>query len=92
MSGGPLAGRGILVTRPREQAQALAALIEAASGSTLVFPAIEIEDLPDLRPILGLIDRLDEFDLAIFISPSAVHKALNLVHARRAARPWPARL
>jgi len=92
VSGGPLEGRGVLVTRPREHAQGLAALIESGGGSALVFPAIEIEDLPDLRPILALIDRLDDFDLAIFISPSAVHKALNLVRSRRGARPWPPRL
>ena len=92
MSGAALAGRGILVTRPREQAQGLAALIEAAGGNARVFPAIEIEDLPDLRPILELLDRLDEFDIAIFISPSAVHKALNLVRSRRGGRPWPPRL
>ncbi len=92
MNGGPLQGRGVLVTRPREHAQGLAALIEQAGGSALVFPAIEIEDLPDLRPILALIDRLDDFDLAIFISPSAVHKALNLVLSRRGALPWPSRL
>jgi len=87
-----LAGRGVLVTRPREHAQGLAALIEGAGGTALVFPAIEIEDLPDLRPILALIGRLEGFDLAIFISPSAVHKALNLVRSRRAGRPWPPQL
>ena len=92
MNSGGLAGRGIVVTRPRELAQPLAALIAAAGGEPLVFPAVEIEDLPDLRPILALVDRLDEFDLAVFISPSAVHKALNLVRSRRGARPWPARL
>ncbi len=89
---GPLAGRGILVTRPRAQAEALARLIREAGGEPLVFPAIEIRDLPDLGPILAKIDRLEEFDLAIFISPNAVHKALNLVQARRARRPWPSRL
>jgi uroporphyrinogen-III synthase len=92
VSEGSLAGHGIVVTRPREHALGLAERIERAGGTALVFPAIEIEDLPDLRPILGLIDRLDEFDLAIFISPSAVHKALNLVRSRRGGRPWPSRL
>jgi uroporphyrinogen-III synthase len=89
VNGKALAGRGILVTRPRQQAQALAGLIGSAGGEALVFPAIEIEDLPDLRPILALIDRLEAFDLAVFISPSAVHKALNLVRSRRGARAWP---
>ena len=55
----PLAGRGIVITRPRAQAEALAHMIEAQGGKPIVFPTIEIEDLPDLRPILALIDRLD---------------------------------
>ncbi len=85
----PLAGRKILVTRPRAQAAALAALIREAGGEPLVFPAIEIRDLADAGPVRALADRLEEFDLAIFVSPNAVRKALELVRARRGARPWP---
>lgn len=85
----PLAGRGILVTRPAEQARGLAGLIRAAGGEPIVFPAIEIADMLDLQPLFAVIDRLDEFDIAVFISPSAVNKALNLIRARR---EWPARL
>jgi uroporphyrinogen-III synthase len=80
------------VTRPQEQARSLARTIEAAGGRALVFPTIEIEDLADTRAILGTIDRLQEFDLAIFISPNAVRKAMNLVRARRGEAPWPQRL
>jgi uroporphyrinogen-III synthase len=71
-----LQGRGILITRPREQAEGLAKLIEAAGGRAILFPAIEIQDLP-LR-------KLAEFDLAIFVSPTAVKRAL-------AAMKWPPR-
>lgn len=85
----PLEGRGVVVTRPREQAEGLAQRIEQAGGVAFRFPAIEIEDLEDLGPILGLIDRLEDFDLAIFISPSAVTKAMNLVKVRRRGRAWP---
>jgi uroporphyrinogen-III synthase len=92
MSAGALAGRRIVVTRPREQSAALAARIRAAGGEALVFPAIEIEDLPDPAPVHALADRLEELDLAIFVSPSAVHKALALLRARRGTRPWPVRL
>jgi len=88
-AGRPLEGRGIVVTRPREQAEGLAQRIERAGGVAFRFPAIEVEDLEDLEPILALIDRLDEFDLAIFISPSAVTKAMNLVQLRRRGRAWP---
>lgn len=84
---GPLAGRGVVVTRPREQAAGLARRIEQAGGVAFVFPAIEIESLPELEPVLRLIDRLEEFDLAIFISPNAVHKAMSLVARRRGS--WP---
>jgi uroporphyrinogen-III synthase len=86
----PLAGRGVLVTRPREQAAGLAALIEAAGGRALVFPTIGIEALPDPGPALSLVERLEEFELAIFVSPNAVRMGLAL--ARRGGRPWPGRL
>lgn len=83
----PLAGRGIVVTRPAGQARRLAALIRAAGGVPVLFPVLEILDSGDLRPLHALIDRLEEFDLAIFISPSAVNKAMNLITARRQLPP-----
>jgi len=67
-----LAGRNILVTRPRAQAAGLARLIEQEGGVAHLFPAIEIEDVPP-PPAL---DRLREFDLAIFVSPTAVAKVM----------------
>jgi uroporphyrinogen-III synthase len=72
-----LAGRVILVTRPREQASGLARAIEAAGGRAELFPAIEIQDLPPP----GLLARLPEFDLAIFVSPTAVAKAMAQARA-----------
>ncbi|MBI4192485.1 MAG: uroporphyrinogen-III synthase [Betaproteobacteria bacterium] len=83
----PLAGRGIVVTRPAHQAAHLAELIRAAGGNPILFPVIEIVEVGDLQPLLALIDRLDEFDIAIFISPNAVNKAMNLIKARRALPP-----
>ncbi len=83
----PLAGVGVLVTRPAAQAHALAALLEAAGARPILFPALEIVDLPDLAPLNAVIDRLDTFDLAIFISPNAVNKAMNLIRARRVLPP-----
>ena len=80
----PLSGKGIVVTRPAHQAAHLAELIRAAGGRAILFPVIEIVEVEDLQPLLALIDRLDEFDLAIFISPNAVNKAMNLIKARRA--------
>ncbi len=89
MSTSALAGRRVVVTRPAGQTGHLAALICAAGGEPVLFPALEILDAEQLQPVLALIDRLDAFDLAIFISANAVNRALDLVHARRA---WPAGL
>jgi uroporphyrinogen-III synthase len=83
----PLAGRRILVTRPRELAQGLAALIAGAGGEPVLYPAIEILDLEDERPVRAQLARAAEFDLAVFVSPSAVRKAFDL-HAA----PWPVRI
>ena len=68
-----LAGCGIVVTRPRELALALAQLIENAGGHAILFPAMVIEELPPPESLR----RLKAFDLAIFISPTAVHKAVK---------------
>jgi uroporphyrinogen-III synthase len=74
-----LAGRGVLVTRPAGLAAPLAARIEQAGGRPIVFPAVEIVDLPRPRAL----ERLAEFDLAIFVSPTAVERALAM------ADRWP---
>jgi len=84
-----LRDRRIVVTRPAGQADTLAGMIASRGGRALVFPVLEIRDVEDVRPLLGVIDRLDSFDLAIFISPNAVNKAMNLIQPRRA---WPAAL
>jgi uroporphyrinogen-III synthase len=89
MSSAALAGRRVVVTRPARQTAHLAALIRAAGGEPLLFPALEILDAADLQPVIALIERLDAFDLAVFISANAVNKALDLVRARR---DWPAGL
>ena len=78
----PLARRGIAVTRPAQQARALSALIAAAGGTPIVFPVLEIADVTDARALTDTIDRLDQFDLAVFISPTAVEKALPLIRGR----------
>jgi uroporphyrinogen-III synthase len=89
MSPPALAGRRVAVTRPAGQTEHMAALIRAAGGEPVLFPALEILDAENLQPLLALVDRLDGFDLAIFVSANAVDKALALVRARRA---WPAGL
>jgi len=81
--GPSLAGRGVVVTRPREQAARLADLIKAALGRPIVFPALEILDPIDSRTLRTLIDSLDRFDVAIFVSPTAVSRGMEMIRARR---------
>lgn len=92
MSAAPLAGRRILVTRPSGQAEALAALIREAGGEPVCLPSIEIRALADLRQLRSIADRLEEFELAVFVSRNAVRRAIELLRERRAGKPWPARL
>ena len=84
-----LAGRGIVLTRPEGLADGLAARIGESGGRALLFPALRIVAPSNLDAVLALIDRLDAFELAVFISPSAVREALKLVRSRRGERAWP---
>ena len=74
------------MTRPREQAGRLAALLESAGARALVFPALEIAAPADPAPARRIIERLAQFDLAAFVSPTAVERAFALIAA------WPAGL
>jgi len=88
MTGLPLAGRRIVVTRPKDQSAGLAALIRDAGGEALEIPTLEIRDLSDLAAFRSVIDRLDSFDAAIFVSRNAVRNTFALM----GDKPWPAHL
>ena len=88
-AGAALAGRGIVVTRPAQQAGPLAARIRAAGGEPILFPVLEIVDTDNPGPLLDAIRRLDEYRLAVFISPNAVVRAMKQIADRRR---WPASL
>jgi len=80
----PLAGRGIVITRPVAESARIAELVRAAGGNPILFPGIEIVAVENTVPLLDLIDRLDQFEIAIFVSPSAVNMAFDLIEPRRA--------
>src|SRR5688572_21517320 len=79
-----LAGKRILVTRPRAQSERFAQRIRAAGGEALVFPAIEILEPANPRPARALLQKLEQFELAVFVSPNAVERGLAML-----GRPWP---
>ncbi|HYC47691.1 MAG TPA: uroporphyrinogen-III synthase [Burkholderiales bacterium] len=80
----PLEGRGVVITRPAPQSAGLAALVAAAGGRPILFPVMEIRDVPPSPERDAIIDRLHEYDFAIFISPNAAAKGLEAIGARRA--------
>lgn len=84
-----LAGRTIVVTRPREQAGPLCDAIVAAGGTAVAFPLLEIIALPDDPAFAAALAALDDARLAIFISPNAVAFGVSRVRGQRA---WPAGL
>jgi uroporphyrinogen-III synthase len=77
----------VLVTRPAHQAERLCGLIEAAGGRAIRFPVLEILEPSDSGALLGVIDRLESYDLAVFVSPNAVSKVMNLLKGRRELPP-----
>lgn len=85
----PLADTVVLVTRPAHQARRLCALIEEEGGQAIAFPVLEIQDLQDNSAVVALAGRLDEFDIAIFISANAVIKSMDLILPHR---DWPSHL
>lgn len=89
MSGQPLAGRSIVVTRPAGQAEGLCDALSALGARPLRFPLLTIAPVEDTAPIDAVAGRLDEFSLAFFVSPNAVAFGLEAL-SRRA--PWPAGL
>ncbi|HEV8695780.1 MAG TPA: uroporphyrinogen-III synthase [Lysobacter sp.] len=74
----PLAGIGVLVTRPEHQSQRLAELIRSLGGEPLLFPAMEIVALPD-EATAPVLKRLPQFDLAVFTSQNAARLAMQRI-------------
>jgi len=61
-------------------------LIKQQGGDVIVIPAITIKGCPDKPSIQAQIKRLENYDMAIFISANAVEWANRAV---RAMRDWP---
>src|SRR5574340_1593254 len=90
MADKPLAGLKIAVTRPREQAAPLARRIAEAGGIPLLFPLLDIAPAADQAALREQVSRLAQFDLAIFISASAVQYGMAAIRAALSPSPSPA--
>ena len=69
-----LAGQAVVITRPANQAAALAELIEQAGAKAILFPALEILPLAVSNDTLNGVNKAD---MAIFISANAVEMGLQ---------------
>jgi len=77
----PLHDVKVLVTRPQQRALGLCQMIEQAGGSALQFAAIEINEPENFQSREYARDHIQEFALAIFISPTAVEKTFEFLTA-----------
>ncbi|MFQ5809155.1 MAG: uroporphyrinogen-III C-methyltransferase [Armatimonadota bacterium] len=68
----PLFGKRIVVTRAREQAGELTALLAAQGAEPVPLPVIRITRPEDLGELDRAIGRLDSYDWIVFTSPNGV--------------------
>jgi uroporphyrinogen-III synthase len=80
---GPLAGLGILVTRPARQAGLFAQKIAAIGAAPVIFPAIAILPPADPGQLARAHANLPTYDFAVFVSANAVEYGVP------DARAWP---
>jgi uroporphyrinogen III methyltransferase/synthase len=68
----PLAGRTVVVTRPREQAAFLVGALEALGAEVLLVPTIRIEPRPLDDEVAAALRELATYRLVVFTSANAV--------------------
>lgn len=68
----PLFGRGVVITRPREQAGEFTALLRAEGARVLHFPTIKIVPADDWRDLDRAIGVIEDYQWLIFTSANGV--------------------
>jgi len=70
----PLLGKGVVVTRSREQASDMVAALENLGACCHEFPTIKVSPMPDRGPIRAAVSRLPEYDWLVFTSVNGVSR------------------
>ncbi len=69
--GQALAGRRIVITRPRDQSASLRSKLESLGAEVVVFPTIRIAPAEDLAPLRTALDRISQYDWILVTSRNA---------------------
>ena len=78
----PLFGRRVLVTRGRDQASALTALLEEKGARVWELPTIAIVRPADFDPAQRALDEVRSYDWVVFTSANGVQRALEYLMMR----------
>lgn len=70
----PLAGRTVMITRPRAQADSMAEALRALGAEVVLFPTIRIVDPADPEPLRAAVREADRFDWIVFTSVNGVER------------------
>jgi uroporphyrinogen-III synthase len=81
-----LAGRTVVVTRPREQAAPLCAALAAHGAIPMVFPTIEVRAVDNLSTLDRALDALETYAWLVFTSVNGVRFFFERLDARRGGK------
>ncbi|HVQ28697.1 MAG TPA: uroporphyrinogen-III synthase [Vicinamibacteria bacterium] len=81
MSRAPLAGKVVVLTRPREQGRGLKEALEALGASVIDLPAIEIVPPEDPGPLDAALRELEAYQWVVFTSANAVRAVASRLRA-----------
>ena len=84
---GALAGKTVLVTRPRGQASDLARMLRMHGARVITAPAIRIADPTSWSALDNAIGTLDSYDTLIFTSANGVSRFFDRAKKRLGRRP-----
>jgi len=80
-----LNNKWIVITRPEHQAQELSKKLLKVGGCPIHFPLIEIKPNIDLASVKHQLDKLQDYDLIIFVSANAVEQTFDYLPAESVA-------
>lgn len=83
-----LTGKKILVTRPRERAEALCFLLEDEGAEVALLPVLELKPPDDDRSLRAAAEQLGRYRWVLFASPSAVDAFVEAVREAGTSSQW----